>query len=427
LSPYSKKTKTLNLRIGKIFIQEEILIMLKAKSFSVEEIQAFRNETEGCATVIHLNNAGASLMPNVVTQSIIDHFQLEASMGGYEAAALRAKEIKEFYNQAAKLLNCNASNIAFTASATDSYSRALSSIPFNSGDIILASNDDYISNQIQFLSLQKRFGIKIERIKNANEGGVDLNDLDYKLKTLHPRLLSITHIPTNSGLVQPVKQIGEIASKYDTIYLLDACQSIGQMKLDVKELKCDFLSATNRKFLRGPRGAGLLYVSDKALSLGLEPLFLDMRGADWVEKDNYQPREGAIRFEDWEFAYALVLGTRTAIEYCLKIGEDKIWNRVKELADYTRKQLSVIDKINVLDRGPEVGGLVTFSVEDSNPDHIIKNLVNKKINVVPSHRNFAVIDFDEKKVKWAIRASPHYYNTKEEIDLFIEEMKKLVK
>src|SRR6267378_974817 len=150
--------------------------------FSTEEISLLQNDTDGCTNVIHLNNAGAGLMPNMVRQSIIDHVKLEASIGGYEASALRAAEIKEFYNQAAKLLNCKASNIAFTASATDSYMRALSSIPFKVGDVILTSDNDFISNQIQFLSLQKRMGIKIVRLQNATDGGIDLNDLDLKLK-----------------------------------------------------------------------------------------------------------------------------------------------------------------------------------------------------------------------------------------------------
>lgn len=394
--------------------------------FSEQEINTFRKDTAGCSNVIHLNNAGASLMPNVVTEAIVDHLHLEANIGGYEASALRADAIKEFYNQAGRLLNCKPSSIAFTSSATDSYSRALSSIPFKPGDIILASNDDFISNQIQFLSLKKRMGIKIERIRNANEGGVDLNDLDHKLKTLKPRMLSITHIPTNSGLIQPVKKIGEIISKYDTTYLLDACQSIGQMKLDVNELKCDFLSATNRKFLRGPRGTGILYVSDKALGSGLEPLFIDMRGAEWVEKDSYQPREGAIRYEDWEFAYALVLGSGAAIEYCLKVREERIWKSVKGLADYLRAKLVEVDKVRVLDHGPEVGALVTFHVNDSDASVIVQKLLAKKINVVSSYRNVAVIDFDAKRVPWAVRVSPHYYNTQDELDVFVDELKKIV-
>jgi len=397
-----------------------------SQPFTEEEIISFRQETEGCSNVIHLNNAGAGLMPDPVTRSIVDHIKLEAAIGGYEASALKAASITGFYTQAAKLINCKPANIAFTASATDSYTRALSSIPFNKGDLILTSNDDFISNQIQFLSCQKRFGVKIKRVKNAPEGGIDLNDLDHKLKTLKPRLLSVTHIPTNSGLVQPVKQIGEIASNYDTLYLLDACQSIGQMKLNLEELKCDFLSVTSRKFLRGPRGSGFLYVSDKVLADGLEPLFIDMRGAQWIEKDIYKQADDAKRFEDWEFAYALVLGNRYAIEYCLNVGEDRIWQRIKTLSAYMRQKLALIDKVRVLDRGLELGGLVTFNVAGSDPVYLTGELLKRKINVVPSYRNFAVIDFDEKNVTWAIRASPHYYNTVDEIDLFIEAVKEII-
>lgn len=401
-------------------------------NFSPEEIAAFRNETTGCANVIHLNNAGAGLMPDVVTKAVLDHITLESSIGGYEAAALQAEAIRQFYVQAGKLLNCGADNIAFTSSATDSYTRALSSIPFQSGDIILTDNDDFISNQIQFLACQKRFGIRIERIRNAPEGGVDLEDLEQKLIQLKPRLLAITHIPTNSGLVQPVKRIAEIYDRYEkthgdqTWYILDACQSAGQMKLDVKDLKCDFLSVTARKFLRGPRGTGFLYISDKALNSGLEPLFIDMRGAEWIEKDVYKPRADAMRYEDWEFAYALVLGTRSAIEYCLKVREDRIWQRVKGLADCMRQGLSSIDKVRVLDRGPEVGGLVTFAVKGSEPKFLVNEFLKRKINVVPSYRNFAVIDFDEKQVEWAIRASPHYYTTMEEVEGFLEVVKEIV-
>lgn len=405
---------------------------ITTKRFTREEVTAFREDTEGVKNVVHLNNAGAGLMPNVVTKAITDHILLESRIGGYEASALRAEAIQQFYEQAGKLLNCKASNIAFTASATDSYTRALSSIPFVSGDVILTDNDDFISNQIQFISCQKRFSLKIVRIHNAPAGGVDLEDLEQKLSKLQPRLLAITHIPTNSGLIQPVKSIADIYNRYihkhpdKTWYILDACQSVGQMKLDVQELKCDFLSVTGRKFLRGPRGTGFLYISDKALQLGLEPLFIDMRGADWIEKDLYQPQSDAKRFEDWEFAYALVLGTRYAIEYCRKIGEDNIWQQVKFLSDYMRDELSTINRIRVLDKGPEVGGLITFTVADVDLNPILDELLKRRINVVPSYRKFAVIDFDEKGVEWAIRASPHYYNTKEEVDLFIDALKETI-
>jgi selenocysteine lyase/cysteine desulfurase len=400
--------------------------------FSDSEIATFRNETNGCKNVIHFNNAGAGLMPNIVTQVQLDHIKLESEIGGYEASAFMATEIQNVYIQCGKLFNCKPTNIAFTASATDSYTRALSSIPFKEGDIILTDNDDFVSNQIQFLSLQKRLGVKIIRINNATIGGVDLNDLEEKLKKYQPKLLAITHIPTNSGLVQPVVEIAKIYNDYSqqngekTWYILDACQSAGQMKLDVEVLKCDFLSITCRKFLRGPRGTGALYISDKALNAGLEPMFIDMRGAEWIEKDQYKQQPDAKRFEDWEFAYSTVLGTAAAIEYCLNVGEDKIWQQVKHLSTNLRSQLSQFDNVSVLDKGPEICGLVTFHVEGADPKYLVSELLKRKINVVPSYRAFGIIDFDEKAVDWAIRASPHYYNTNEEIEIFIKSIIEII-
>ncbi|MGS2762040.1 aminotransferase class V-fold PLP-dependent enzyme [Sinomicrobium sp. M5D2P9] len=403
--------------------------------FSTGEVQKFRNETRGCNNVIHLNNAGAGLMPDVVTQAQLDHIMLEAEIGGYEASALRADLVQEFYQQAAGLLNCSPNNIAFTSSATDSYIRALSSIPFQQGDIILTDKDDFVSNQIQFLSLQKRLGVQIVHINNASIGGVDLQDLEEKLKKYQPKLLAITHIPTNSGLVQPVDEIARIFDDYSqtvtdkTWYILDACQSAGQMKLDVHHLKCDFLSITCRKFLRGPRGTGILYISNKALDSRLEPMFIDMRGATWIEKDRYEQQPHAMRYEDWEFAYSTVMGTKFAIEYCRNIGEDRIEQQVKILSETLRKKLQEMDtdRIRVLDRGPELGGLVTFTVRNSSPVTLVDELLKRKINVVPSYREFGVFDFDEKGVTWAIRASPHYYNTLDELDIFIESIKEILK
>jgi len=187
-------------------------------------------------------------------------------------------------------LICKPQNIAFTTNATDSYNKALSSIPFKQDDIILTTTNDYPSNMIAFLSLQKQFGIKIILIRNTDTGEVDLEDLESKLKKHSPRLLSITHVPTSSGLVQPVEKIGDVVKKHDCIYLLDACQSLGQMDVNAESTGVDFISGTFRKFLRGPRGAGLLYVSDKALDKGLEPLFSDLHGADWVDANHYKAR-----------------------------------------------------------------------------------------------------------------------------------------
>ncbi|RYY28949.1 MAG: aminotransferase class V-fold PLP-dependent enzyme [Chitinophagaceae bacterium] len=399
--------------------------------FTSQEIERFRADTIGCSFVNHLNNAGAGLMPDIVSSAMQNHIRLEAETGGYEAAAIKKAAIDEFYKQAALLVNTRAENIAFTSSATDSFTRALSSIPFERDDVILTDRDDYISNQIQFLSFQKRFGVRIEHIRNSPTGGVDPDDLREKLFRLQPKLLAITHVPTNSGLVQPVEQIATIFREYKnqhdtaTWYILDACQSIGQIKLDVQALECDFLSVTNRKFLRGPRGTGFLYIADRALDAGLEPLFIDMRGAEWTEGNQYKAQSGAIRFEDWEFAYALVLGSAEAIRYCRSIGEDRINAQIARHSDFLRSELAEIDRVKVLDRGPRLAGLVTFHIDGSEAKYIVDQLLHRRINVVGSFRNFAVFDFDEKGVQWAVRASPHYYNTQEELEHFLEAVKEI--
>ena len=216
-------------------------------------------------------------------------------------------------------------------------------------------------------------------------------------------------------------------TRRETWYILDACQSAGQMKLDVQSLHCDFLSLTGRKYLRGPRGTGALYISDNVLHAGLEPMFIDMRGAEWTERGKYKQQPDARRFEDWEFAYSTVIGTKVAIEYCRNIGEDKIWQQVKLLSGFTRNKLSAIEGVKILDRGVEKCGSVSFHIAHSSPEYIVRELLRRKINVVASYRAYGLIDFDEKGVEWVIRASPHYYNTIPEIEVFIEALKEIIK
>lgn len=393
---------------------------------SEDQLAAYRAETPGCKNRIHLNNAGAALMPQPVIDAIQDHISLEAGIGGYEAANVRAKEIEEFYSVGATFLGCCPRNLAFTANATDAYSRALSSVPFKSGDTIVTTAEDYVSNQISFLSLGKRLGVKIVRATSNWFGGVDLEDFEKKIKEHHPRLIAVTHVPSASGLVQPVGEIGAIVSKYDTLYLLDACQSVGQWGLDVRNLKCDFLSTTSRKFLRGPRGAGFLFVSDKALDSGLEPLFIDTRGADWVDEGHYLPKKDATRFEDWEFGYALMLGTTAAIKYAQKVGLENIRIRLHELSEYMRTKLADVPCVKVLDKGERKCAIVTIQVSDKDVIEVKKHLFKVGINVTTALRSSAVIDFDSKKVKEAVRVSPHYYNTFEEIDIFISRLRAIV-
>src|SRR5688500_13972022 len=284
------------------------------------DLGRWRDETPGCAHRNHLNNAGAALMPSPVIQAIEEHVRLEATIGGYEAAEERASEMDQVYGAIAKLVNAAPRNMAITPSSTAAFIQALSTIDFQPGDVILTSRCDYTSNQLHYLSLARRHGVRVVRAHDLPEGGVDPDSVKAIAQRTRPRLVAISWVPTNSGLVQDVGGIGQICEELGLCYLVDACQAAGQLPINVDRLRCDFLSATARKFLRGPRGIGFLYVSDRALARGDHPLYVDMRGAVWTAPDELSLVEDARRFEDWEFPYALVLGLGAAVEYAQSVG-----------------------------------------------------------------------------------------------------------
>lgn len=388
-------------------------------------LEQLRQQTPGCQTKIHFNNAGASLMPQSVLDAINNHIQLEASTGGYEAADLKTQEIAAFYESAARFLNCKANNIAFTSSATNSFTRALSCIPFQPGDCILLANEDYISNQIAFLSLKKRFGIEVIRAASLPEGGVDVNDMKRLMDQYHPRLVSLTHVPSNTGLIQPVEAVGKLCAERGIYYLVDGCQSAGQIPVDVQQIQCDFFTATLRKFLRGPRGAGFLYVSDKIIQQKLEPLFIDMRGADWIKADEYSPRMDARRFEDWELPYALVLGSKAAIDLAVSIGLPEIQKRNQELCELVRAGVSQIKNLTLLDKGKHLSSIITLKIPHRQAHEVLAALRQKNINTSVGYKSFALLDFEAKQVDWALRISPHYYNTEQEVDQLLTALKNI--
>ena len=384
-------------------------------------INTLRKDTPACHNIVHFNNAGASLMPKIVYDRIREYNEYEYSHGGYEAYEDHLSPIEEFYISTAQLLGCKKENIAFMANATDAYNKALSSIPFNRNDTVLTTSNDYASNQIAFLSLKKRMGLNLQRVPNLDNGLIDIEKMERLIQIHEPKLVAITHVPNNSGLIQNVSEIGLLCEKYSILFMVDACQSIGQMPVNVKEIKCDFLSATMRKYLRGPRGAGFLYASDKVLKSGLFPLIPELRGASWNLENDFDIVPTARRFEDWENNYGSMIGATEAIKYAIDVGPDKIYNRVSTLAEYLRENLQK-KGWKVLDRGLNLSGIVSCDASHLDAHVICREMRKKGFQFGVADRNFALIDFIEKDVKHAFRISPHYYNTKEEINKFITEL-----
>lgn len=365
-------------------------------------------------------------MPQAVIDAITDHVTLESEIGGYEAADARASEIVSGYDALAEIIGARAENIAVVANATAGFIQALSSFDFAPGDVIVTTRCDYTSNQIQYLALSARLGVEIVYADDLPEGGVDAQSVREIVARRRPRLVAVTWIPTNSGLVQDVEAVGAVCEAAGVPYVVDACQAVGQIPIDVARLRCDYLSATARKFMRGPRGIGFMFASDRALARGDHPLYVDMRGARWVDAGKYEVVPTAHRYEDWEFPYALVLGQAAAARYALDVGVETAQARAWGLAEQLRDALGAIPGVRVLDRGAARCAIVTVTVDGRHADPIVRALKDRQINTVASLREYGIYDFDAKHVQSAVRLSPHYYNTEAEVDAAVVAMKEIV-
>jgi cysteine desulfurase / selenocysteine lyase len=307
------------------------------------DLERLRAETPGVAARVHLNNAGAGLMPAPVLDAMIDYLRREAEIGGYETADEAAARLDGVYASVARLVSAERDEIALTENATVAWQMAFYALPFRPGDRILTARAEYAANYVAFLQVARRTGATIEIVPDDSEGVLDPQAMERMLDD-RVRLIAITWVPTNGGLVNPAAEVGRIARAHGISYLLDACQAVGQMPVDVTALGCDMLSATGRKFLRGPRGTGFLYVR-RDLMRQLEPPLIDHFGAPWVAPDRYELRPDARRFETWENNYAARLGLGVAVDYALAIGMEPIMARCRALADQLRTALSEVPTI----------------------------------------------------------------------------------
>ena len=373
-----------------------------------------RRETPGCERVVHFNNAGAALMPQPVLDAVVNHLQLEAAIGGYEAKEKNLEAVERVYDAAARLINCSPVEIAFIENATRAWDMAFYSIPFKPGDRILTAKSEYSSNYIAYLQIAKRTGAVVEAVPNDEHGQLSIaalrNMIDERVK-----LISITHVPTQGGLVNPAAEIGKVARQAGVLYLLDACQSVGQMPIDVHEIGCDMLSTTGRKYLRAPRGTGFLYVRRELIEQ-LEPPFLDLHAATWVANDRYEIRNDARRFENWEMYYAGKVGLGVAIDYALNWNLNTIWTRIKKLSDQLRSRLAALGFVTNHDLGVERCGIVTFNVEGTSAVDVQRRLAENFINVSVSSVESSRLDLGERNIPQLVRASLHYYNSEDEIN-----------
>lgn len=388
------------------------------------DVDKVRAETPGCRNVIHFNNAGAALQPQPVLDAVLGHLRLEAEIGGYEAADRAEASLEGVYASLARLINASPDEIALVENATRAWDMAFYSLKLGPGDRILTAEAEYASNVIAFLQMTRRTGAEVTVVPSDEAGALSIEALE---RLIDPRvkLIAVTHVPTNGGLVNPAAAIGRVARRHGIPFLLDACQSVGQMPVDVAEIQCDMLSATGRKFLRGPRGTGFLWVR-RAWIERLEPPFLDLHAATWTSPGDYEIRRDGRRFENWESYVAGRIGLGAAAEYAMTLGLDAIWERVKALAETLRRSLSKLPGVTIRDLGRERCGIVTFTTEGLSAKELRKVLAAAKINVTTSSVFSTRYDMMARRLDLLLRASVHYYNTEDEIARFCAAVHKRV-
>ncbi len=380
------------------------------------DITKLREETPLCRNVIHFNNAGASPMPQPVYERLVTYLQREKEIGGYEAEAEHRPEIEDAYRRLAALVGAQPSELALVGSASRAFQFGLSALPLKPGHKILTSRLEYATVFMNLLQ-RRQAGIEIEVVPEDGQGAIDLERLEQAIDS-RVRLIVLTHIPTHTGTVQPAEAVGRIAREHGLIYFLNATQSLGVYPLNVEEIGCDLMCSTSRKWLRGPRGLGMLYVRSE-IRAHLNPPFPDVRAAVWEEPHRFRWPPDARAFETWESNPAATLALGEAAAYAQRVGLEAIWQRVQDLARYLRQRLRELPGARVHDRGQTLSGIVAFTLEDIPPLRVKELLKEHKVNVHTSTARSALLDMQDWGVSEVVRASVHYFNTEEEVEAVV--------
>ena len=388
-----------------------------AGNFTVKDINQIRADTPGLSSRIHLDNCGSALMSRFPVESMQRYQQLEIELGGYVAQEQQSDQIAGVYQIFADLFGGGGDDYAFAGSAVDAWTKAFYSVPMQAGDNIVTAYNEYCSNYVAYLQRQKRDGVEIRVAYPDKDGLFDVSAVE-KLVDSRTKLISITHVPSSSGQVAPAKAVGEIAKRHNILYLLDACQSVGQLPVDFTDIGCDMATATGRKFLRGPRGIGFLYINEKARS-HIEPVVLTNQAATWSGADSYELRQDAGLFEAWERSFVNLVGFGAATAYLLELGIERVHARLRELSDHLRAGLAAMPNVKSTCQQDATAAIVTFNKDGISAADIKSKMAKEGVATQVASVVHTRLDLEARGIETTARISPHVYNTVEELDRFL--------
>lgn len=384
------------------------------------DLDSARADTPGCRSVVHLNSAGAALMCASVVDAMVGHLRTEARVGGYEAARAATDQLTLAHRAAATLLGCSAGEVAVLDNASRAWALVVRSIPLRRGDRVLVSGSEYMSNCVVLASACKKAGAELQVLPVDAGGRVCVHGLEAIVDE-RVRLIALPHIPIGGGHVNPIAEIGRIARAHGSLYVIDACQSLGHVPVDVDAIGCDFLTAAGRKYLRGPRGTAILYARTGSMSkLSRDAVGVDVYGTRWLPDGRWDVRDDARRFESWEMNCAARIGLGLAIDYANLRGVHCTWQRVRSLGEHLRSSLSELPRVE-LEHTDQAGcGIVSFAVRSRRPDDLRDALGVLGINISVVEPDLTPWHATARSLGLVLRASVHYYNTIGEIDRFVE-------
>ncbi|WP_369030014.1 N-methyl-L-tryptophan oxidase [Streptomyces adonidis] len=390
------------------------------------DVAAERARTPGSATGHHFNAAGAALLADATVDAVIDHLRAESLSGGYEAAKHAAPALDAVYARTARLLGVGPDEVALVESATAGWQRAVSALRLRPGDRVLAARSSYVSCALHLLAAERDLGIHVEVLPNGPDGAVDLAALETALRAGPASLVTAAHVPTSSGLVEPAAEIGALARVHGVPFLLDATQSLGQLPVDMGAIGCDLLIGTGRKFLRAPRGTGLLAVRRPLLER-LAPEAPDVRGAHWTAERSWELVPDAKRFELWEAAHALRLGLGAALAALDSLGVDVVAGHLARLATGLRERLAEVPGVHITDPPAAGGAIVTFVVDGLDASEVQRELAERRVHLIAVPAGHGRWDMDPRGLTKVVRASVHVYNDQSDLDALVEAVREIAR
>jgi cysteine desulfurase/selenocysteine lyase len=389
-------------------------------------VDTLRAQTPGVQHTTHFNHAGSSLPSTATLDAIRNHLWLEAIRGPMEAGVAARQQSEQARVLAARLLSAQTSEIAVTTGNSPAWGGAFAALgAWHPGDRILVARHEWGGNLATMRLTAQRAGASIETIPSDDSGAVDPQALADMLDE-RVRLIALTWMPANGGLINPAVAVGQIARRHCIPYFVDAAQSVGQLPVDVMQVGCDVLTTVGRKALRGPRGTGLLFVRQDFLSR-LTPAFVDTHSAPLDANGEPVLRNDAARLEPSELAPALRCGLANALREALDIGLENIRTRISEVAQTLRSELGEIRGVTVLDQGRERSGLVAFNVAGIEAGELQRKLATQGISIGSNGVSYTPLDMNARGLESIARASVSYLTTTAEIDRLLDAVRALIR